>query len=145
MSLINKLFGKDADKTAGSGNNNTDTASTAGSASDAASRGCTTTEESARIYEFAKENSSEERTAEIFGTQPADSYYIDSKEAKIFSERIMEFGFDNPLELEEYLNKLWKDDAVLKELIPVIKVAVFKNRDKYDSKYKDLSLYNYTL
>ena len=57
----------------------------------------------------------------------------------------MEFGFDNPLELEEYLNRLWKDDEKMQELIPVIKVAVFKNRDKYDSKYKDLSLYNYTL
>ena len=27
----------------------------------------------------------------------------------------------------------------------LIKVATFANRDKYDSKYQDLSLYNYTL
>lgn len=151
MSLINKLFGKSADKTESKDDGqDIDCAKESGqvsgkTASDGESGHAVTTEESAKIYEFAKANASEEKTAEIFGMREADSYYIDSEEAKTFSERIMEFGFDNPLELEEYLNRLWKDDEKMQELIPVIKVAVFKNRDKYDSKYKDLSLYNYTL
>lgn len=151
MSLINKLFGGNSDKTERENSKaNTDSSKQAGQSSgktepDVESGRAVTTEESAKIYEFARTNASEEKTAEIFGMREADSYYIDSEEAKTFSERIMEFGFDNPLELEEYLNRLWKDDEKMQELIPIIKVAVFKNRDKYDSKYKDLSLYNYTL
>lgn len=131
MSLINKLFG-------GKSAPESTTATDSG-------RGCTTTEESAKIYVFATANASAENTERIFNTKEADSYYIDSEQAKVFAERIMEFDFDNPAGLTALLNELWKDDAEMRELIPVIKVAAFTNRDKYDSKYKDLSLYNYTL
>lgn len=151
MSLISKLFGgSGADKeavsgTSGSDNDNNIVNGIASSQAGGEDAGCTTTEESARIYAFAKKNASQKNTDRIFGTAESDSYYINSDEVKTFGERIMEFGFDTPAQLEEYLNILWKDDEKMQELIPVIKVAVFKNRDKYDSKYKDLSLYNYTL
>lgn len=142
MSLINKLFkGKNTENNAGTQAQQVPEASSQA----AADAGCTTTEESARIYAFAKANASRANTEKIFGTKEADSYYTDSARVQVFPERIMDFGFDNPVQLEAYLKELWKDDLKMQELIPVIKVATFANRDKYDSKYQDLSLYNYTL
>lgn len=142
MSLINKLFkGKNTENNAGTQAQQVPEASSQA----AADAGCTTTEESARIYAFAKANASQTNTEKIFGTKEADSYYTDSARVQVFPERIMDFGFDNPVQLEAYLKELWKDDLKMQELIPVIKVATFANRDKYDSKYQDLSLYNYTL
>ncbi len=142
MSLINKLFkGKNTENNAGTQAQQVPEASSQA----AADAGCTTTEESARIYAFAKANASQANTERIFGTKEADSYYTDSARVQVFPERIMDFGFDNPVQLEAYLKELWKDDLKMQELIPVIKVATFANRDKYDSKYQDLSLYNYTL
>ncbi|MDD6797252.1 MAG: hypothetical protein PUE71_03075 [Clostridia bacterium] len=144
MSLISKLFGG---KAAGKQTDAEDTAvkNQSQAVADTEDAGCTTTEESAKLYAFAKANASKENTEKIFAKAQADSYYVDSEKVKVFPERIMDFGFDNPAELEAYLMELWKDDKKMQELIPVIKVATFKNRDKYDSKYKDLSLYNYTL
>ena len=142
MSLINKLFkGKNTENNAGTQAQQVPEASSQA----AADAGCTTTEEAARIYACAKANASQANTEKIFGTKEADSYYTDSARVQVFPERIMDFGFDNPVQLEAYLKELWKDDLKMQELIPVIKVATFANRDKYDSKYQDLSLYNYTL
>lgn len=143
MSLINKLL-KGKQDSAGT----PDTGETEQQASRAASdkaAGCTTTEESARLYAFAKEHASEQNTAAIFRTAGKESYYLDSRKEQVFPERLMEYGFENPMELEVLLSKVWEDGSKYRELIPVVKVAVFKNRDKYDNRFKDLSLYNYTL
>ena len=146
MSLINKLFkGKNTENNAGTQAQQVPEASSQA----AADAGCnkTSVDENflKRIYAFAKANASQANTEKIFGTKEADSYYTDSARVQVFPERIMDFGFDNPVQLEAYLKELWKDDLKMQELIPVIKVATFANRDKYDSKYQDLSLYNYTL
>lgn len=136
MNLINKIFGKNTDNDAKVSKEIDNAASD--------TKGITT-EESLKLYEFAKANASKEATEEIFRTTEKDSYYLDSKKEAKFDSRLMEFGFETPMELEAYLKDLWKEDAKMSELIPVVKVATFANRDKYDSKYKDLSLYNYTL
>lgn len=142
MSLIKKIFGG---KNTADADNSVNTVNTENAGNVSALAGCTSTEESAKIYAFAKANASKENTEKIFRIEDKPSYYLSSETEKVFENRIIDFGFDNPMELEQYLKELWKNEPKMQELIPVIKVAVFANRDKYDSKYKDLSLYNYTL
>ena len=104
-----------------------------------------TNSEMQNIYDFCVKESSESKEKEIFRTEEKDSYYLDSKEIKRFDDRIMEYGFSNPMQLEQMLKKTWSEGNSIRELIPTVKVATFKMKDKYDSKFKDLSLYNYTL
>ena len=83
MSLINKLFkGKNTENNAGTQAQQVPEASSQADAD----AGCTTTEESARIYAFAKANASQANTEKIFGTKEADSYYTDSARVQVFPE-----------------------------------------------------------
>ena len=104
-----------------------------------------TNSEMQSILDFCVREHTEDNEAKIFRTEQKDSYYIDSREAKKYDDRIMEYGFSNPMQLEKLLKETWTEGDSKRELIPTVKVATFKMRDKYDSKYKDLSLYNYTL
>ena len=73
MSLINKLFkGKNTENNAGTQAQPVPEASSQA----AADAGCTTTEESARIYAFAKANASQANTEKIFGTKPGFRYSL---------------------------------------------------------------------
>lgn len=94
---------------------------------------------------FAAKHYSAEKAEQIFRTAEKDSYYLDSEEVRRFPERMMEYGFANPMQFEKLLKMVWKEDSEMRELIPTVKVATFKMKDQYDSKFKDLSLYNYTL
>lgn len=98
------------------------------------------------LEEFARNHQTEGKTVEIFRTEEKDSYYLNSEDVRKYPDkRIMEYGFSNPMQLEKLLKEIWGDQEELRELIPTVKVATFKLKDKYDNKFKDLSLYNYTL
>jgi hypothetical protein len=98
------------------------------------------------LVDFAVSHQTPSVTEAIFRTSQADSYFVDSsKEQKLPGDRIMEYGFANPMQLEKLLKLVWGEDEELEELIPTVKVATFKMKDQYDNKFKDLSLYNYTL